>query len=257
MVIQGTSPVKNTRCSAPTERATRVAHQGQRGVGLLGQDVPRKDPDDPVLRLLARMPPGAEQPRPSLRKSLALDEVRVGVGAERAVEHLRLDGARDDVNRRRDAALAPVRPQPLAEHHQAVALVVDAREEPLVRARQRHQHAGLHQLVSREALGKENVVGGHEVGGVDAEKRDTLHLAQPDAELQQEGRRLREDHVEIPAVGIEDPRSQGHRQMQPGIGLQRDAGQLHRARRQLLGRGVGIMGTDDCDFVTTPSQLLV
>jgi hypothetical protein len=169
------------------------------------------------------------------------------------VEHLRLDGARNDVDGRRDAALAPVSPQPLAQHHEPVALVVDAREEPLVRAGQRHQDAGLEELVLREPLRQEDVVGRHQVRRVHAQKGDALHLAEPHPELEQEGGRLREDDVEVPAVGVEDPGGQRHRQVKARVGLQRDAWQRDCARSKLLGRGVGIMGADDCDFVTTPA----
>src|SRR5262249_7260897 len=156
-----------------------------------------EDADHAVLRLLTRVAAGAEEARPALREALSLDEVRVRVRAEGAVEDLGLHGARDDMDGRRDAALAPVRAEALAEDHQTVALVVDAREEPLVRLRERHQHAGLKELVLRELLRQEHVVRGHEVRGVDDEERDALHLSQPDAELEEERGRLREYDVEV------------------------------------------------------------
>jgi hypothetical protein len=43
----------------------------------------------------------------------------------------------------------------------------------------------------------------------------------------------------------------------PRIGLQRDAGKGDRTRRNLVGAGIGVMGADDCDFVTTPTQFLI
>ena len=73
--------------------------------------------------------------------------MRVGPGPEGLqVEYVRLHGAWDDVNRRRDAALTPVRPQAFAEDDQPVTLVVDAREELLEGAFQREK-ARLQELV--------------------------------------------------------------------------------------------------------------
>jgi hypothetical protein len=148
-------------------RVRTVADERERRVGLVRQDVLREDANDPVLRLLARVPPGAEQAWPTLREPLLLDEVRVRVGPERAVEDLGLHRPRDDVDGRRHAALAPVRAQPLAEDDEPIGLVVDAREEPLVRTRQRHQHARLQELVLRQLLRQEHVVRGHQVRRVD------------------------------------------------------------------------------------------
>ena len=119
----------------------------------------REDADDAVLRLLARVAPGAEEARAALRSAVGVHPVRVRVGAERAIEDLGLHGARDDVDRRGDAALAPVRAQALAQDDEPVALVVDAREEALERALQREMNARLQEVVLRELLREEDVVG--------------------------------------------------------------------------------------------------
>ena len=139
-----------------------------------------------------------------------------GSAPERAVEDLRLHGARDDVDGRRDAALAPVRAQALAQHDEAVALVVDAREEALERALQRHRDAGLQELVLRELLGEKDVVRRHEVRRVHAQERDALHLAEPHAELEKQRRRLREEMSKFQRLGSKTHGASGSGRCTPG-----------------------------------------
>jgi hypothetical protein len=97
--------------SGPSPSIVSVAS----GVGR--RDVLREDADDPVLRLLARVTTGAEQARRARtdRATRRRAEVHVGIGAERLVEDLGLHRARDDVDRRGDAALTPVVAQAVAQ----------------------------------------------------------------------------------------------------------------------------------------------
>src|ERR1019366_6241226 len=99
-----------------------VADHREGRVPLEREHVSGEDPDHAILRLLARVTPGAHQAGPALRERLTLEEVRVRVIAERPVEDLGLHRPGDDVDRRGHAALAPVRPKPLAQNDQAVAL---------------------------------------------------------------------------------------------------------------------------------------
>ncbi len=221
------------------------------------QHVAGEDADDALLRLLARVSAGAQQARASLRQPLALDEMRVRIGPERPIEDVGLHGPRDHVNGHGDAPLAPVRPQTFAQDDQAVALVVDAREEALERLLEREEKPGLDQIVLLQLLGQEHLVRRRQVRRVHAEQRGALHLAQPDAELEEHRGRLREADIEVPPARIEDPGRQGQRKMQTVVRLQRDAWQRHGSRSELLGHGFRIMGTDDCDFVTTPTQFLI
>src|SRR5262249_55160518 len=160
------------------------------------------------LRLLARVPAGAEEARAALERGTAGHQVPVRIVTQRLVEDVGLDGARDDVDGRGYPALPPVGPQALAQDDQAVALVLDAREELLERALQRQVDARLEDVALRELLREEHVVGRDEMRSIYAQKRHTLHLPQPDSELEEERRRLGEADVEIPAIRIEDPRRQ-------------------------------------------------
>ena len=197
------------------------------------------------------MAASTEQPCTALREADAL-QVRVRILPDRPIEHARVDGAWNDVNGNGDSPVEPIVAQPLAEDDEAVATVVHVREEVLVRPPE-GKEASLEGLVLGEPLGEEGLVCRGKVRRVDAQKRHSFRLAQPNSELEQHRGRLREANVEVPSLRIENPRSERHGQAQPGIRLDGDAGQAHRLGCQLVRRGVRVFRADHGDFVTAAS----
>jgi hypothetical protein len=108
-----------------------VAHQDQGRVRLLAENMLREDPDNSVLRFLASVAPGAQEPRPPVSHPAALEELGIRIGAEGAVEDIWLNRPRNHMYRGCHPTLAPIRSKPFAQNDQAVALVVDVGEEPL------------------------------------------------------------------------------------------------------------------------------
>src|SRR5437870_3298466 len=100
---------RRARCCGSRSSSVRAGRKG--GVGIAGRGVAGEDPDEAILRFFAGVAAGAEEAG-AAGEALA-ERLDGGIGAERAVEDVRLDGARDDVDRRGDAALAPVGAEPL------------------------------------------------------------------------------------------------------------------------------------------------
>src|SRR5260370_5755140 len=179
---------------------------------MLGEDADRA-----VLRLFARMPSGAKKAWPALGQLMAFDEARVRVGPKRLIEYVGLNRPWDDMNGRGHASLTPIGSKPLAQHDEPMALVVHAREEALERAPQREMQARLKEAIPGQLLGQQSLVGGDQVRCVNAEERHALHLAKPNAKLEQHRRCLREADVEVPAAPGKNPRRQRHWNVHAGV----------------------------------------
>ena len=192
------------------------------------------------------------------RKDSRASRSGVRVQAEGLIEHVRhLHGARDDVDRRGDASLTPVGAEPFAQDHEAVALVVDVREDPLERPLQRQVQPGLEHVVLGEFFGGEERRKPATRCVVFTQRRrrtPIISRSHCTPELQeQHRRRLREADVEVPSRRVEHPRREWQRDVHPRVRPQRQAGEGDRAGGELVGAGFRIMGSDDCDLVTTPS----
>jgi hypothetical protein len=129
--------------------------------------------------------------------------LREGVGADRRVEDPRLDVARHHVDGRGHAAVAPVLLEALAEHHEAVAVVVHVDRGALGEAEEGLLKEPVRRLVVVERVGHHHRVHARQVHGVDAHQGRPLRRwrsQSPSSMSSVVG--LPEHHVEVPRARV-------------------------------------------------------